>query len=135
VAAARRRSHPQQPGPNPGFDSAGLLVRLQHTDRVPLAALMELLPQFPDAAAYAGELAKIRAVMTRLGSKSTMRVWRSRFAGPDAGAIVVSIEYPDMATFAAEDAKVQGDAEYASLLKGLDRVRKIVSDSLYEELK
>ena len=88
-----------------------------------------------DAAAYTSELAKIRTVMTRLGSKSTMRVWRSRFAGPDAGAVVVSIEYPDMATFAAEDAKVQADAEYRSLLKGLDRLRKIVSDSLYEELK
>jgi hypothetical protein len=88
-----------------------------------------------DAAAYSSELAKIRAVMTRLGSKSTMRVWRSRFAGPNAGAIVVSIEYPDMATFAAEDAKVQADPEYTSLLKGLDRLRKIESDSLYEELK
>ena len=88
-----------------------------------------------DAAAYAGELAKIRSVLTRLGSKSSMRVWRTRFAGSDAGAIIVSIEYPDMATFAAEDAKVQADPEYTALLKGLDRVRKIVSDSLYEEIK
>jgi hypothetical protein len=88
-----------------------------------------------DMAAYAGELAKIRAAMTRLGSKSTVRVWRARFAGPNAGAVVVSVEYPDMAAFAAEDAKVQADAEYAALIKGLDRVRKIVSDSLYEELK
>ena len=88
-----------------------------------------------DSAAYMGELAKIRATLTRLGSKSTMRVWRTRFAGPDAGAIVVSIEYPDMATFAAEDTKVQADPEYASLIKGLDRIRKIVSDSLYEEAK
>jgi hypothetical protein len=87
-----------------------------------------------DAAAYASELAKIRAALTRMGSKSTMRVWRTRFAGSDTGAIVVSIEYPDMATFAAEDAKVQGDPEYTTLIKGLDRVRKIVSDSLYEEL-
>jgi hypothetical protein len=88
-----------------------------------------------DMAAYAGELAKIRAAMTRLGSKSTVRVWRARFAGPNAGAVVVSVEYPDMAAFAAEDAKVQADPEYAALIKGLDRVRKIVSDSLYEELK
>ena len=88
-----------------------------------------------DAAAYASELAKIRAALTRMGSKSTMRVWRTRFAGPDSGAIIVSIEYPDMATFAAEDAKVQADSEYTALIKGLDRVRKIVSDSLYEEIK
>jgi hypothetical protein len=88
-----------------------------------------------DAAAYTAELAKLRAVTARLGGKSTMRVWRTRFAGPDAGAIVVSIEYPDMATFAAEDAKVMADDEYRTLLKGLDRLRKIHSDSLYEELK
>ncbi len=87
-----------------------------------------------DSTAYMGDLAKIRAALTRLGSKSTMRVWRTRFAGPDAGAIIVSIEYPDMATFAAEDVKTQNDAEYTSLIKGLDRVRKIVSDSLYEEM-
>ncbi len=81
------------------------------------------------------ELAKIRATLTRLGGTSTMRTWRARFAGPNAGAIVVSIEYPDMATFAAEDAKVQADAGYRSLLKGLDRIRTITSDSLYEEAK
>jgi hypothetical protein len=88
-----------------------------------------------DSTAYMGDLAKIRAALTRLGSKSTMRVWRARFAGPNAGAIIVSIEYPDMATFAAEDVKIQNDTEYQSLIKGLDRVRKIVSDSLYEEMK
>jgi hypothetical protein len=88
-----------------------------------------------DAATYMSELAKIRAALTRLGSKSTMRAWRARFAGPNAGAVIVSIEYPDMASFAADDAKTQADAEYSSLIKGLDRVRKITSDSLYEELK
>jgi hypothetical protein len=88
-----------------------------------------------DPAAYAAELNKIRAVMTRLGSKATLRSWRTRFAGPDAGAIVVSLEYPDMATFAADDAKAMADPEYRTLIKGLDRTRKIVSDSLYEEIK
>jgi hypothetical protein len=47
----------------------------------------------------------------------------------------VALEYPDMATFAAEDAKAMADPEYRALLKGLDRLRKIVSDSLYEEIK
>ena len=88
-----------------------------------------------DTAAYAAELNKIRAVMTRLGSKATVRSWRTRFAWPDAGAVVVSLEYPDMATFAAEDAQAMADPEYRALLKGLDRLRKIVSDSLYEEIK
>jgi hypothetical protein len=31
--------------------------------------------------------------------------------------------------------KTRGDAEYVSLMKGMDSKRKIVSDSLYEEIK
>lgn len=88
-----------------------------------------------DAAGYLGDLQKIRGVMQRLGSSTTLRAWRARFAGPNAGTIVVAIEYPDMATFAAEDAKTSKDSEYVALIKGLDAKRKIVSDSLYEELK
>src|SRR5512134_1182947 len=78
-----------------------------------------------DTAAYLGDLAKIRGVLTRLGSKATMRTWRARFAGPDSGAIVVAIEYQDMAAFAADDARTSADAEYRALIKGLDSKRKI----------
>ena len=81
------------------------------------------------------DLDKIRGVLTRIGAKTTMRAWRARFAGPNAGMIVVTLEYPDMASFAAEDARTAADAEYKALIKGLDAKRKIVSDSLYEELK
>jgi hypothetical protein len=88
-----------------------------------------------DAAAYMSSIAKIRAAVTRLGSKSTIRVWRARYAGPDAGSIVVTVEFADMVTFAADEVKFQKDPEYLSLIKGLDQIRKIVSDSLYEELK
>jgi len=88
-----------------------------------------------DPAAYMSTIAKIRAAVTRLGSKSTIRVWRARYAGPDAGTIVVSVESADMATFAADEMKFQQDAEYQSLLKSLNPIRKIVSDSLYEEMK
>lgn len=99
------------------------------------SVLRVIVVETTDAATYMAEIAKIRATLARLGSKSTIRTWRARFAGPNAGAMVVSIEYPDMATFAAEDAKAKADAEYVSLVKGLDRVRKITSDSLYEEAK
>jgi hypothetical protein len=80
-------------------------------------------------------IAKIRAATKRLGSNATIRAWRARYAGPDAGTIVVSIESPDLATFVADTAKFETDAEYASLIKGLDSLRTIVSDSLYDELK
>lgn len=61
------------------------------------------------------------------------RVWQAKFAGPDAGAMVVSIEFPSMASFAEADAKEHASAEYQNWLKGLDKIRKIVSDSLYTE--
>ena len=40
-----------------------------------------------------------------------------------------------MAAFAAADAKIAKDAEYQATLKAMGKVRKVVSDSLYEELK
>ena len=88
-----------------------------------------------DVAAYMGQLNTLRANLQRLGSKSTVRAWRARFAGPNAGSIVVAVEYADMATFAAEDSIIAKDAEYQATLKTMSQMRKIVSDSLYEELK
>jgi hypothetical protein len=38
-----------------------------------------------------------------------------------------------MASFAEADAKEHASAEYQNWLKGLDKIRKIVSDSLYTE--
>lgn len=97
--------------------------------------LRVVVVQTNDAAAYLKDLEAIRGHNARLGSKSVLRAWRARFAGEDAGSIVVAIEYADMAAFAAEDARMRADAELSALLKAMDGRRKIVSDSLYEELK
>lgn len=43
--------------------------------------------------------------------------------------------FADMAALAAEDSAVAKDAEYQTTLKRMSQLRKIVSDSLYEELK
>lgn len=87
-----------------------------------------------DAEAYLREIEKGRAHLKRLGSAGTIRVWRARFAGPEAGTVVVSIEYPSMAALASDDEKTAGDAGFQAWLKGLDKVRKIVSDSLFQEM-
>jgi hypothetical protein len=83
--------------------------------------------------AYVQEIEKGRQIMKSLGLQGMTRVWQARFAGPNAGDIVVSIEYPNMAAFTEADAKEHASAEYQSWLKGLDKIRKIVSDSLYTE--
>ena len=83
--------------------------------------------------AYAQELEKGKLLRKSLGLEGLTRVWQAKFAGPDAGAMVVSIEFPSMASFAEADAKEHASAEYQNWLKGLDKIRKIVSDSLYTE--
>jgi hypothetical protein len=84
-------------------------------------------------AAYAQEIEKGRQIMKGLGVQQLTRVWQARFAGPEAGAVVVSIEYPSMDAFADAYKKTSASSDYQNWLKGLDKVRKIVSDSLYTE--
>ena len=84
-------------------------------------------------AAYAQEIEKGRQIMKSLGVQATTRVWQARFAGPEAGAVVVSIEYPSLDAFADGYKKTNASADYQVWIKGLDNVRKIVSDSLYTE--
>ena len=91
--------------------------------------------QTDDLGAYVKQIEQGQALLKKLGSPAVLRVWRARFAGPEAGTVVVSIAYADLATFAADDSKVAADPEYAAWLKGLSKIRKVVSDSLFEEQK
>jgi len=86
-----------------------------------------------DPAAYAQEIEKGRQVMKSLGVQGQTRVWQARFAGPEAGMVVATIEYPNMAAFADAVAKTNASSEYQAWVKGLEKIRKIVSDSLYTE--
>jgi hypothetical protein len=90
--------------------------------------------QTEDAAAYVKQIEQGQALLKKMGSPTIIRVWRARFAGDSAGTVVVSIEYPDLVTFANEDKKVAANPEYLAWLMGLNKIRKIVSDSLYDEL-
>jgi hypothetical protein len=91
--------------------------------------------QTDDVDGYLREINKGKALLKRLGSPSVVRVWRARFAGENAGRLVVSVEYPSLVAFAADETKVSADAEYQAWIKGLSKVRRVVSDSLYNELK
>jgi hypothetical protein len=46
---------------------------------------------------------------------------------------VATIEYPNMAALADAVAKTNASSDYQAWIKGLDKIRKIVSDSLYTE--
>ncbi len=86
-----------------------------------------------DPAGYAQQIEKGKQVMKSLGVPDQVRVWQARFAGSDTGMVVVTIEYPNMAAFAEAATKTEASSDYRAWLKGLDKVRKIVSDSLYTE--
>ncbi len=87
-----------------------------------------------NVAAYLQQVEKGKEIIKKIGGQADIRVWQARFAGPEAGSIAVGIEYPSMAAFAADMAKIGSSSEYQAWLKGLDKVRTIVSDSLYGEL-
>jgi hypothetical protein len=96
-------------------------------------ALRVVTVQTSDVAAYVNEIDKGKAIMKKLGSPATIRVWQARFAGEQAGIVIVSVEFPDLAAVAADDERLGASAEFQSWLKGLDKIRTIVSDSLYME--
>ncbi len=98
------------------------------------AVFRVVVVQVSDTASYMKEIENIRAAMKRMKIDATLRVMRARFAGEQSGGIVVAIEYKDMAAFAAADAALATDAEQLATMRRIEALRKIVSDSLYEEL-
>jgi hypothetical protein len=97
--------------------------------------LRVVVVQTDDAVTYVKELERGKALLKRLGSSALLRVWRARFAGAETGTIVVSLEYPSMVVLAGDEAKALADPDYLAWLRGLDKLRKVVSDSTYDELK
>jgi hypothetical protein len=85
--------------------------------------------------AYVKAVEKGQAIIKKAGGSATLRVWRARYAGTAAGTVIVSVEYPDLSTLASDEKKLNANDEYQTWFKGLAKVRKITSDSLYDELK
>jgi hypothetical protein len=84
--------------------------------------------------AYVQELEKGRAMLKKLGVNVTLRIWKATYAGPETGTVVVSQEYASFAAFAEAQTKSTADPQFSAWVAGLDKLRTIVSDSLYREL-
>jgi hypothetical protein len=97
--------------------------------------VMRLIVVHTDSpAAYIKEVLETgRGHMKRLESTGNLRIWRAKYAGSDAGSVIVAIEYPSLTALAADDRKAAADPALGSWVRSLDKVRKIVSDSLYTE--
>jgi len=93
-----------------------------------------IVVQTTDLSAYLKEVGNLRAQFRKIAPSVSLRVFRARFAGPEAGTVVVAVEMPDLATLARIDELQKSNTEVAATMERIGKLRKIVSDSLYEEV-
>jgi hypothetical protein len=98
------------------------------------ATLRILVVQPSNLQAYVHELGIVQGILKKAGAPGTVRVWQAQFAGVDAGTVVVSIEFANLAALARYYELAKSNAEFAAELAKLAPMRKVVSDSLYQEL-
>lgn len=114
--------------------AALLLLFAVFTVDASATVLRVVVVETDDVDAYVKQISHGQSLLKSINSPAVIRVWRASFAGEQAGTVVASIEYPDMAAFGADYKKMKDNSEFASWLKDLKKVRRIVSDSIYEEL-
>ena len=91
--------------------------------------------QTPDIKTYRHEVEALQGEFKKEGLPVTLRVWRATYAGPDTGTIIVTVEIPDIGTLAKiEEAVMKPNSALGATMKRIEAIRKIASDSLYEEL-
>lgn len=99
------------------------------------ATMRVIVVQTNDIKSYRHEVETLQGEFNKAGLAVKLRVWRATFAGPDTGTIIVSVEVPDLATLAkAAEAGNQPNSAIGATMHRIEAIRKIVSDSLYEEL-
>ncbi len=96
--------------------------------------LRVVVVQTDDVAGYVEQVEQSKALLKKVGSPAMLRIWQAGFAGPDTGSVVISLEYENLQALAADMAKLADNAEFQTWLKGLDEIRKVLSDSIYREL-
>jgi hypothetical protein len=87
-----------------------------------------------DVAAYVQQIARGQVILRRLNSPGTIRVLTAAYAGPNAGNVIVTIEYASMIELAEDEARGLADEGYRNWLAGLASIRTNVSDSIYRDI-
>jgi hypothetical protein len=111
---------------------ASLLIAAQALAAEPVV-LRVIEIETADVPAYLHELATLTALEKKVGSSAKTRVWKARFAGSNAGSVVVSVEYPSLTALAKDDEALRTNAELAAQMKRIGAIRMIVADSIFEE--
>lgn len=93
-----------------------------------------IVVQATDLPAYLKEIETLRGQFKKAGVNVSLRVFRAMFAGPEAGTIVVAVEMADLATLAKINELQKSNPDISATMGRIGKLRKIASDSLYEEL-
>ena len=111
-------------------------LALASTAALPASTVLRgIAIQTPDIKTYRHEVETLQGEFKKEGLPVTLRVWRATYAGPDTGTIIVTVEVPDIGTLAKiEEAVTKPNSALGATMKRIEAIRKIASDSLYEEL-
>ncbi len=115
------------------LSALGLTASLSATAAGP-AVTRIIVVQPTDVSAYMHELNVLQSIYKKIGQSIKLRVWRATYAGPEAGSVVVAVEFPDLAALAKLSETARSNAEIGAEMKKIGGMRKIVSDSIYEEV-
>jgi hypothetical protein len=97
-------------------------------------ALRVLVVQPTDLKAYLHELDVAQGIIRKAGLSTKLRAWQAQFAGTEAGTVIVSLEFANLSELAHYYELARGNADMAAELAKIATLRKVVSDSLYQEL-
>jgi len=112
----------------------GLAAALLFAGMANATTMRVVVVEAADVPAYVKAVHEGRALLKKKGSAAELHVWIARYAGDNAGSVVVSIEYASLEALAKDAAMMRSDADLVAWLERLGKLRKIVSDSIYEEL-
>ncbi len=93
-----------------------------------------IVVETPDVKAYRHELEKLLVLERTVVPEATIRVWRARFAGAEVGTLIVEAQVPNLAALAKIDEFGRTNGEYQASMRRLEQLRRIASDSVYEEV-
>jgi hypothetical protein len=113
----------------------GLAVALFCAGAADAGTMRVVVVEATDVAGYLNALKEGQALLAARGSTAKMRVWRATFAGENAGRIVVALEFASLEELAKSTSMMGNDAQLKAWMEGLTRYRRILSDSIYEEMK
>jgi len=113
----------------------GLAAALLFAGMANASTMRVIYVQAPDVGAYLKALEDGKVLLKQKGSPAQLHVWFARYAGSDAGSVMVTVEYPSLEALAKDDGMMRSDADLRAWLERVGKLRKIVSDSIYEEMK